>query len=142
MLLDLLQTVGTERCHPPHPDSPSLAPSASSFFLEGQPSSRSSFNSLGKASPGPPLLCFLLASQCYLRSLLRMGCALGTVSWLSISDDSVLIQVLQDSVSFLCFSCVCTLNSCALNFWFLDLTQRSSVERKGRTDFLAPLEEV
>ncbi|KAM9637560.1 85/88 kDa calcium-independent phospholipase A2 isoform 1-T1 [Morphnus guianensis] len=47
VLLDLLQTVGTERCHPPNPDSPSLAPSAASFFLEGQPSSRSSFNSLG-----------------------------------------------------------------------------------------------
>ncbi|NXT37469.1 PLPL9 phospholipase, partial [Pelecanoides urinatrix] len=46
VLLDLLQTVGTERCHPPNPDSPSLAPSAASF-LEGQPSSRSSFNSLG-----------------------------------------------------------------------------------------------
>ncbi|NXT21827.1 PLPL9 phospholipase, partial [Syrrhaptes paradoxus] len=47
VLLDLLQTVGTERCHPAIPDSPSLAPSTSSFFLEGQPSSRSSFNSLG-----------------------------------------------------------------------------------------------
>ncbi|XP_061306801.1 85/88 kDa calcium-independent phospholipase A2 isoform X2 [Pezoporus flaviventris] len=47
VLLDLLQTVGTERCHPPNPDSPSLAPAATSFFLEGQPSSRSSFNSLG-----------------------------------------------------------------------------------------------
>ncbi|NWR78308.1 PLPL9 phospholipase, partial [Centropus unirufus] len=47
VLLDLLQTVGTERCHPPHPDSPSLAPSAASSFLEGQPSSRSSFDSLG-----------------------------------------------------------------------------------------------
>ncbi|NXU79178.1 PLPL9 phospholipase, partial [Oreotrochilus melanogaster] len=47
VLLDLLQTVGTERCHPPNPDSPSLAPSAASSFLEGQPSPRSSFNSLG-----------------------------------------------------------------------------------------------
>ncbi|KAM6090481.1 85/88 kDa calcium-independent phospholipase A2 isoform 3-T3 [Theristicus caerulescens] len=47
VLLDLLQTVGTVRCHPPNPDSPSLAPSAASSFLEGQPSSRSSFNSLG-----------------------------------------------------------------------------------------------
>ncbi|NXF49815.1 PLPL9 phospholipase, partial [Oceanites oceanicus] len=46
VLLDLLQTVGTERCHPPNPDSPSLVPSATSF-LEGQPSSRSSFSSLG-----------------------------------------------------------------------------------------------
>ncbi|NWU97505.1 PLPL9 phospholipase, partial [Upupa epops] len=46
VLLDLLQTVGTERCHPPNPDSPSLVPSAASF-LEGQSSSRSSFNSLG-----------------------------------------------------------------------------------------------
>ncbi|NWZ42674.1 PLPL9 phospholipase, partial [Brachypodius atriceps] len=47
VLLDLLQTVGTERCHPPpNPDSPSLAPSAASF-LEGQPSSRSNLNSLG-----------------------------------------------------------------------------------------------
>ncbi|KAJ7399859.1 85/88 kDa calcium-independent phospholipase A2 [Pitangus sulphuratus] len=47
VLLDLLQTVGTERCHPPpNPDSPSLAPSAASF-LEGQPSSWSSFSSLG-----------------------------------------------------------------------------------------------
>ncbi|NXI48782.1 PLPL9 phospholipase, partial [Chloroceryle aenea] len=46
VLLDLLQTVGTERCRPPNPDSPSLAPSAASF-LEGQPSSWSSFNSLG-----------------------------------------------------------------------------------------------
>ncbi|XP_074933215.1 85/88 kDa calcium-independent phospholipase A2 [Phalacrocorax aristotelis] len=45
VLLDLLQTVGTERCYPPNPDSPSLAPSAASFFLEGQPSSWSSFNS-------------------------------------------------------------------------------------------------
>uniref|UniRef100_A0A8C0ANE6 phospholipase A2 n=1 Tax=Buteo japonicus TaxID=224669 RepID=A0A8C0ANE6_9AVES len=64
VLLDLLQTVGTERCHPPNPDSPSLAPSAASFFLEGQPSSRSSFNSLGKAFPGPPSLSSLLASHC------------------------------------------------------------------------------
>ncbi|NXG32502.1 PLPL9 phospholipase, partial [Dromaius novaehollandiae] len=47
VLLDLLQTVGTERCHPPNPDSPCLAPSAASFFLEGQPPPRSSFNSLG-----------------------------------------------------------------------------------------------
>ncbi|KFQ34932.1 85/88 kDa calcium-independent phospholipase A2 [Mesitornis unicolor] len=47
VLLDLLQTVGTERCHPPNPDSPSLAPSAASFFLEGQPPSWSSSNSLG-----------------------------------------------------------------------------------------------
>ncbi|XP_062348153.1 85/88 kDa calcium-independent phospholipase A2 isoform X2 [Cinclus cinclus] len=47
VLLDLLQTVGTERCHPPpNPDSPSLAPSAASF-LEGQPSSWSNLNSLG-----------------------------------------------------------------------------------------------
>uniref|UniRef100_A0A8B9FBK0 phospholipase A2 n=1 Tax=Amazona collaria TaxID=241587 RepID=A0A8B9FBK0_9PSIT len=46
VLLDLLQTVGTERCHPPNPDSPSLPPTATSFFLEGQPSSRSSFNRL------------------------------------------------------------------------------------------------
>ncbi|KFV68887.1 85/88 kDa calcium-independent phospholipase A2 [Dryobates pubescens] len=46
VLLDLLQTVGTERCHPPNPASPSPAPSAASF-LEGQPSSRSSFNGLG-----------------------------------------------------------------------------------------------
>ncbi|NXP60997.1 PLPL9 phospholipase, partial [Chloropsis cyanopogon] len=47
VLLDLLQTVGTERCHPPpNPDSPSLAPAAASF-LEGQPSSRSNLNSLG-----------------------------------------------------------------------------------------------
>ncbi|NXH55276.1 PLPL9 phospholipase, partial [Rhabdornis inornatus] len=47
VLLDLLQTVGTERCHPPpNPDSPSLAPSAASF-LEGQPSSRSNLNCLG-----------------------------------------------------------------------------------------------
>ncbi|NXH06431.1 PLPL9 phospholipase, partial [Loxia leucoptera] len=47
VLLDLLQTVGTERCHPPpNPDSPSRAPSAASF-LEGQPSSRSNLNSLG-----------------------------------------------------------------------------------------------
>ncbi|XP_008945713.1 PREDICTED: 85/88 kDa calcium-independent phospholipase A2, partial [Merops nubicus] len=47
VLLNLLQTVGTERCHPPIPASPSLAPSSSSSLLEGQPSSRSSFNSLG-----------------------------------------------------------------------------------------------
>ncbi|NXC43976.1 PLPL9 phospholipase, partial [Penelope pileata] len=47
VLLELLQTVGTERCHPTIPDSQSLAPSAASFFLEGQPSPRSSFNSLG-----------------------------------------------------------------------------------------------
>ncbi|XP_067165907.1 85/88 kDa calcium-independent phospholipase A2 isoform X2 [Apteryx mantelli] len=47
VLLDLLQTVGTERCHPPNTDSPCLAPSAASFFLEGQPPARSSFNSLG-----------------------------------------------------------------------------------------------
>ncbi|XP_065599026.1 85/88 kDa calcium-independent phospholipase A2 isoform X2 [Cyrtonyx montezumae] len=46
VLLDLLQTVGTERCLPTIPDSPSLAPSAASL-LEGQPSPRSSFNSLG-----------------------------------------------------------------------------------------------
>ncbi|NXJ14421.1 PLPL9 phospholipase, partial [Odontophorus gujanensis] len=46
VLLDLLQTVGTERCLPTIPDSPSLAPSATSL-LEGQPSPRSSFNSLG-----------------------------------------------------------------------------------------------
>ncbi|NXC61873.1 PLPL9 phospholipase, partial [Aleadryas rufinucha] len=47
VLLDLLQTVGTERCHPPpNPDSPGLAPSTASF-LEGQPSSRSNLNSLG-----------------------------------------------------------------------------------------------
>ncbi|XP_066406262.1 85/88 kDa calcium-independent phospholipase A2 isoform X3 [Molothrus aeneus] len=47
VLLDLLQTVGTERCHPPpNPDSPGLAPSAASF-LEGQPSPRSNLNSLG-----------------------------------------------------------------------------------------------
>ncbi|XP_031456020.1 85/88 kDa calcium-independent phospholipase A2 [Phasianus colchicus] len=46
VLLDLLQTVGTERCLPTIPDSQSLAPSAASF-LEGQPSPRSSFNSLG-----------------------------------------------------------------------------------------------
>ncbi|KFU83589.1 85 kDa calcium-independent phospholipase A2 [Chaetura pelagica] len=46
VLLELLQTVGTERCHPPNPDSQSLAPSAASSLLEGQPSSRSSFNSL------------------------------------------------------------------------------------------------
>ncbi|XP_061868433.1 85/88 kDa calcium-independent phospholipase A2 isoform X2 [Colius striatus] len=47
VLLDLLQTVGTERCHPPNPDSPSLAPSAASSFLEGQPSTWSSSSSLG-----------------------------------------------------------------------------------------------
>ncbi|XP_021240804.1 85/88 kDa calcium-independent phospholipase A2 [Numida meleagris] len=46
VLLDLLQTVGTERCLPTIPDSQSPAPSAASF-LEGQPSLRSSFNSLG-----------------------------------------------------------------------------------------------
>jgi len=77
VLLDLLQTVGTERCHPPNPESPSLAPSAASFFLEGQPSSRSSFNSLGKAFPGLPSLCSLLASQCCLGSLLRWAVLWG-----------------------------------------------------------------
>ncbi|XP_040552608.1 85/88 kDa calcium-independent phospholipase A2 isoform X2 [Gallus gallus] len=46
VLLDLLQTVGTERCLPTIPASQSLAPSAASF-LEGQPSPRSSSNSLG-----------------------------------------------------------------------------------------------
>ncbi|KAK4831568.1 hypothetical protein QYF61_018328 [Mycteria americana] len=42
VLLDLLQAVGAERCHPPNPDSPGLAPSAASF-LEGRPSPWSSF---------------------------------------------------------------------------------------------------
>lgn len=83
VLLDLLQTVGTERCHPPpNPDSPGLAPSAASF-LEGQPSPRSNLNSLGKAFPGPLLLFSLLASQCCLRPLLQMGRALGTVEALT-----------------------------------------------------------
>lgn len=142
MLLDLLQTVGTERCHPPNPDSPSLAPAATSFFLEGQPSSRSSFNSLGKAFPGPSALSSLLSSQRCLRSLLQMGCTVGTVPWISVSGHSVLIQLLQDPVSFLCFSSVCTQNSCNLNFCFIDLTQYSSVKRKGKTYSLNPLEEV
>lgn len=73
MLLDLLQTVGTERCHPPNPESPRLAPSTASF-LEGQPSSSSSFNSLGKAFPGPSSLSSLLLhgalSDLFFRSLL------------------------------------------------------------------------
>ncbi|KAI6079414.1 85/88 kDa calcium-independent phospholipase A2 isoform X1 [Aix galericulata] len=47
VLLDLLQTVGTQRCHPPNPSSQSLPPSDASFFLEGPSSPRSSFNSLG-----------------------------------------------------------------------------------------------
>ncbi|XP_032061076.1 85/88 kDa calcium-independent phospholipase A2 isoform X1 [Aythya fuligula] len=47
VLLDLLQTVGTQRCHPPTPSSQSLPPSDASFFLEGPSSPRSSFNSLG-----------------------------------------------------------------------------------------------
>lgn len=63
MLLDLLQTVGTQRCHPPNPDSQSLPPSDASFFLEGPSSPRSSFNSLGKAFPGPPSLSSFLASD-------------------------------------------------------------------------------
>lgn len=128
MLLDLLQTVGTERCHPPNPDSPSLAPSAASSFLEGQPSSRSSSNSLGKAFPGPPLLSSLLASWCCLRSLLQMGRALGTVL---VSGDSVLVQLLQDLLTFLCFSSVCTLNSCTINLFYRpDTMQLCKKERE------------
>lgn len=82
MLLDLLQTVGTERCLPTIPDSQSLAPSAASF-LEGQPSPRSSFNSLGKAFPDPPSLSFFF----WLHSILVLWAAfaLRTVSLLSLS---------------------------------------------------------
>uniref|UniRef100_A0A8B9SSC5 phospholipase A2 n=1 Tax=Anas platyrhynchos TaxID=8839 RepID=A0A8B9SSC5_ANAPL len=71
VLLDLLQTVGTQRCHPPTPSSQSLPPSDASFFLEGPPACKLKANITlrkrrdGFPSPGPGSeICELCLSLC------------------------------------------------------------------------------